>query len=172
MMEHIRQTKVLKMVNFPRIPQAHLSKKYASLYSVILLYYDRVHEIDKINTNQLKSPFRGNGQLEPNQGQNFDTLCFMICSTVRIFFNTLYHNEAGQVDSSINQFSQNIFFSGKNRIRTQFGPKLFNLISHDLSQRFFLKHFSRMRHNRQTMVTLLSFPRNSVLVQLGSLSPV
>ena len=92
MMEHIRQTKVLKMVNFPKIP--YLSKKYASLYSVILLYYDGVHEIDKINTTQLKSPFRENGQFEPNLGQNFDTLCFVISSTIRIFFNTLYHNEA------------------------------------------------------------------------------
>ena len=47
MMEHSRQTKVL-MVNFPKFPGAHLSKKYASLYSVILLYYDGVHEVDKI----------------------------------------------------------------------------------------------------------------------------
>ena len=171
-MEHSRQTKVL-MVNFPKNPEAHLSKKYASLYSVILLYYDGVHKVDKINTSQLRSPFRGNGQVEPNLAQNCDTLCLMICSTVRIFFfDTLQHNEAGQVDSSINQFSQNIFFSGKKIIRTQFDPKLFNLISHDLSQRFFLKHFSRMRHNRQTIVTLVSFHRNPVLVQLGSLSPI
>ena len=50
-MEHSRQTKVL-MVNFPKFPGAHLSKKYASLYSVTLLYYDGVHEVDKINTSQ------------------------------------------------------------------------------------------------------------------------
>ena len=85
MTEHGRQTKVL-MVNFPKIPQAHLSKKYASLYSVITLYYDGVHEVDKLNTSQLKSPFKGNWQVEPKLAQNCDTLCLMICSTVRIFF--------------------------------------------------------------------------------------
>ena len=84
-MEHSRQTKVL-MVNFPKNPESHLSKKYASLYSVILLYYDGVHKVDKINTSQLRSPFRGNGQVEPNLAQNCDTLCLMICSIVRIFF--------------------------------------------------------------------------------------
>ena len=89
-MEHSRQTKVL-MVNFPKIPEAHLSK----MYSVILLYYDGVHEVDKINTSQLRSPFKGNGQVEPNLSQNCDTLCLMICSTVRIFFDTLQHNEVG-----------------------------------------------------------------------------
>ena len=47
------------MVNFPKILYAYLSKNYAFLYSVILLfyyilYYDGVHEVDKINTSQLK----------------------------------------------------------------------------------------------------------------------
>ena len=79
MMEHSRQTKVL-MVSFPKFPGAHLSKKYASLYPVILLYYDGVHEVDKINTNQWRSPFRGNGQVEANLAQNCDTLCLMICA--------------------------------------------------------------------------------------------
>ena len=35
-----------------------------------MLYYDEVHEEDKINVSQLKSPFRGNGQFEPNLAQN------------------------------------------------------------------------------------------------------
>ena len=77
------------MVNFPKIPFTYLSKNYASLYAVILLHYDGVHELDKINTSQLKSPFRGNGQFEPNLAQICDTLCLMICSIVRIFFDTL-----------------------------------------------------------------------------------
>ena len=45
---------------------------------MILLYYDGVHEEDKINTSQLKSRFRGNGQFEPNLAHNCDTLCLMI----------------------------------------------------------------------------------------------
>ena len=39
------------MVNSPKIPYAYLSKNYAFLYSVILLYYVEIHEVDKINTN-------------------------------------------------------------------------------------------------------------------------
>ena len=86
-MEHSRLTKVV-MVNFPKFTGAHLSRKYASLYFVILLYYDGVHEVDKISTSQWRSPFKGNGQVEANLAQNCDTLCLMICSTVRIFFLT------------------------------------------------------------------------------------
>ena len=33
---------------------AYLSKNYALLYSVILLYYDGLHQVDQINTSQLK----------------------------------------------------------------------------------------------------------------------
>ena len=42
------------MVNSPKIPYAYLSKNYAFLYSVILLYYVEIHEVDKINTNYAK----------------------------------------------------------------------------------------------------------------------
>ena len=64
MMEHISWTKVL-MVNFPKIPYAYLSKNYAFLYSVILLYYDGVHEVDKINTSQLKFLLGEMGNVSP-----------------------------------------------------------------------------------------------------------
>ena len=83
------------MVNFPKIHSAYLSKNYASLYSVILLYFDGVQEEDKINTSQSKSLFRRNGQFDPNLATNDDTLCLMISSTVRDFLDTLQHNEAG-----------------------------------------------------------------------------
>ena len=43
-----------------------------------------IHEVEKININQLKSPFRENGQFGPNFVKNCDTLYLMICSTVRI----------------------------------------------------------------------------------------
>ena len=65
----------------------------------------------------------------------------------------LCYNRAGQINSSISisitQFSHKISFSVKRTIKAQFGPKLFNFISHDLSQRFFLEHFNMMGH-RQT----------------------
>ena len=32
---------------------AYIFKNFACLHSVILLYYDEVHEVDKINTSQL-----------------------------------------------------------------------------------------------------------------------
>ena len=63
-MEHSRQTKVL-MVNFPKFSGAHLSKKYASLYSVILLYCDGVHEVDKINTSQWSLLLGEMGKVRP-----------------------------------------------------------------------------------------------------------
>ena len=173
MMEHIRQAKIL-MVNFPKTPQVYLSKNYASLYFVILLYIDEVHEEGKINASQLKSPFRRNGQFDPNLAQNCDTLFLMICSTVRIFFYTQQHNEAGQLDSSINQFSQNISFSGKRAIRAQFCPSVaqnYSTLYLMICLKIFLKHFCMMRHSRQTIVTLVSFLRNPILVQLGNLSP-
>ena len=157
---------------FPKIPQANLSKNYASIYSMILQYYDRVQKIDKININQLKSPFRGNGQFGPNLAPNCDTLYLMIYSNVRIFFETLQHNGTEQVDSSISQFSRKISSSSKMTIRAQFGPELFNLVSHDLSLRYFLKHFSMMGHNRQTKVILVSLHRNPLSVQLGNLGSI
>ena len=126
----------------------------------------------QINTSQLKYPIRGNGKIVSNLAQNFDTLCLMICSIVRMFFEKFQHNSAGYVDRSISQFSQKISFSGKTTIRAQFGPKVFNLISHDLSQRFVLKLFSMMGHNRQTKITQVSFSRNPVLVQLDDLSHI
>ena len=46
-------------------------------------------EVDKINISQLKSPFRGHGQFRSNLAKNCDTLYLMICSNVRIFFETL-----------------------------------------------------------------------------------
>ena len=55
---------------------------------------------------------------------------------------------------------------------TRIGPELFNLISHDLSQRFSLKHFCMMEHSRQAIVTLVSFHRKPVTVQMGNLIPV
>ena len=41
---------------------------------MILQYYNGVHEVDKINISQLKSPFRGNGQFGPNLVKHCDTL--------------------------------------------------------------------------------------------------
>ena len=83
----------------------------------------------------------------------------------------LQRNEEEQVDSSINQFSKNFSFSGKRTITAQFGPNSAQNYS-ALCLRFFLKHFSRMRHNKQTIVTSVSFLRTPVLVQLGNLSPI
>ena len=37
-------------------------------------HYDGVHEVDKINISQLKSPFRRNGPFGPNLVKNCDTL--------------------------------------------------------------------------------------------------
>ena len=54
-----------------------------------------------------------------------------------------------------------ISFSSKRTIRAQFGQISFNLKSHELPQRFSLKHFNMMRHNRQPNVTLVSFPQKS-----------
>ena len=169
MMEHIRQTKLL-MVNFPKIPQAYLSKNYASLYSVILLYYDGVHEEGEINTGQLKSPFRGNGEFESNLAQNCDTLWLMICSNVRIFFDTLQHNEAGQVDSSINQFSQNISFSDKMKIRDQFCPDLTKNYSTLYLMICHRDFFETFQHNETQQVgnsNIGQFPRKSCFNATG-----
>ena len=38
---------------------------------MILLYFDGVHEMDKINISQLKSLFRGNWGFGPNLSQNY-----------------------------------------------------------------------------------------------------
>ena len=79
------------------------------------------------------------------------------------FFETLWHKGAQLVDNSrISQLSQKIPFSSKRTICVQFRPKVFNLISHDLSQNcYFWKHFSIMRRNRLAKVTLVSFPQKS-----------
>ena len=121
-------------------------------------------EVDKINISQLKSLFKGNEQFGLNLAKNCDTFDLMICSIARIFLRhclmltllstypaPLQHNVTRQIDISISQFSHKISFSGKRIIEAQFGPPLFNFISHDLSQRFFLKHLTMMGH---------SFPRN------------
>ena len=106
----------------------------------------------------------------------------MICSTVRIFLRhcqmlillstcpaPLQYNGAGQVDISITQFSHKISFSGKRTIKTQFGPKLFNFISHDLLQRFFLKHFSMMgdRQTKADKGNIGQFPQKSFFSAIG-----
>ena len=41
-----------------------------------------------------------------------------------------------------------------------------------IGHRVFFKHFSMMRHNRETKVTLVSLRRNPHLVQLDNLSPI
>ena len=61
-----------------------------------------------------------------------------------------------------------MLFSDKRTIWAQFTPKIFNLISHDLSQIFFI-HFSIMGHIMQIKLILVSFARNPLLVQLGNL---
>ena len=81
----------------------------------------------------------------------------------------LQHNGTGQVDISISQSSHKISFSGKTTIKAQFGPKLFNFISRDLSQRFFFKHFSMMGH-RQTKAdkgNIDEFPQKSLFIAIG-----
>ena len=161
------------MVNFPNIRQAYLSKNHASLYSVVLLYYDGVHEEDKINTSQLKSPLRGNGQFEPNLAQNCDTLCLIICSTVR--FDTLQHKEAGQVDSSINHFSQNISFSGKRTIRAQFCP---NLVQNYSTLYLMICHrdiFETLQHDKAHQIdnsNIGQFAQKSCFSAIGQFEPI
>ena len=117
-----QQIKVL-VVNFPKITQAYLSKNYAFLYSVTLLYYDGIHEVDKINTCQLKSPFRENGQFHPNLDQNCDTSCLMI-SIVRTFLTHCSIMRQDRQTVVLIKFSQHIYFSGKRTIRAQFDPNL------------------------------------------------
>ena len=106
----------------------------------------------------------------------------MICSTVRIFLRhclivillstypaPLQRNGARQVDISISQFSHKTPFSGKRTIQARFGPNLFNFISHDLSQRFFLTYFSIMGH-RQTKAdkgNIGQFPQKSLFSAIG-----
>ena len=53
------------MVNFQKIPYTYLSKNYAFLYSVIMLYYDGLYEVDKFNTSQLKFLLGEIGNLSP-----------------------------------------------------------------------------------------------------------
>ena len=174
MMEHIRQAKIL-MVNFPKTPQVYLSKNYASLYFVILLYYDEVHEEGKINASQLKSPFRRNGQFDPNLAQNCDTLFLMICSTVRIFFYTQQHNEAGQLDSSINQFSQNISFSGKRAIRAQFCPSVAQNYSTLYLMICLKDFFEAFLHDETQQVdnsNIGQFPQKSYFSAIGQFEPI
>ena len=66
-------------------------------------------------------------------------------------------------------FPKKILFSIKRRNWVQFGPKLFNVISHDLSQSFF-KHFDMMGLDRLKKVVLAIFPLKSsfnTIVQFG-----
>ena len=53
-----------------QFPKNLLGQKLCIVISVILLYHNGVHKADKINTSQLKSLFRGNGQFEANLTQN------------------------------------------------------------------------------------------------------
>ena len=66
----------------------------------------------------------------------------------------------------------NFFRKSPFQIKGQFGPNLpqnYSTLYLMICHRFCLKHFSIMRHNIQIKVTLVSFPRNSLLVQLGNL---
>ena len=111
MMEHNRQRKVT-VVSFPKIPQVNLSKNYAPIYSVILQYYDGVHEEDKINVSQLKSSFRGNGEFGPNLSQNYATLYLMI--STKDFFEMLQNGRNQQVGKSdVSQLSKKSFLLGQ-----------------------------------------------------------
>ena len=94
------------------------------------------------------------------------------------FFKTLWHNGAQQVGiGSISQFSQKIILSSKRIISTQFGPKLLNLISHDLSQScffffFFFETFQRDGTQQIDKGNISQFsPRNPLLRQLCSFGP-
>ena len=57
-------------------------------YILQYLYYDGVKEVDRINTSQLKSPFRENGQSEHNLAPNCGTLCLILYKLVK--FHRLY----------------------------------------------------------------------------------
>ena len=68
------------------------------LYSVILQCEDGMHEVDKINISQLKSPFRVNEEFGPNFSQNYATLYLMI--SIKDFFEILYDDRTQQVGKS------------------------------------------------------------------------
>ena len=78
------------------------------------------------------------------------------------------------MDSSINQFSQNISFPGKRAIRAQFCPNVaqnYSTLYIMICHKDFFETFLHDETQGYTIVTLVSFLRNPVLVQLGNLSP-
>ena len=141
---------------------------------MILLYYDRVHKEDKINTSQLTSPFSGNGQRERNLAQNCDTLCLLICSTLTICLTLCSIMKQDMWTVVLINFLKISPFQAKGQLGSNFAlpwPKIIqSYISWSIIE-IFLKHFSMIRHKRSTIITLVSFPRNPALVQLGNLSP-
>ena len=74
------------MVNFEKIPYVSLSKNYAFLYSVIMLYHDGLHEVDKVNTSQLKFLLGEIGNLSPIRSKVVTPHDLLYCKD---FFNTL-----------------------------------------------------------------------------------
>ena len=109
----------------------------------------------KTTVFQKRSPVGVSGWFVSNLVQNFNVLYLMIC---QYFFKTLYLHGAQYIENSIvSQFSQEIIFSNKRIIWAQFGPKLFNLISYDLSQSCF-ETFWHDGANRLKKVALVNFP--------------
>ena len=85
-----------------------------------------MHEEDKINISQLKSPFRGTGEFGSNLSQNYATLYLMISS--KDFFEMLGDDKAQWVGKSdVSQFSKNNFLLVQMGNLEQHKPRFYDL---------------------------------------------
>ena len=90
-------------------------------------------------------------------------------------FDTLQHNETGYVDSSINQFSQNISFSGKRAIRIKFCPTLaqnYSILYLMIYHRDFFETFQHDQTQKVDNNNIGQFPQKSCFSAIGQSEPI
>ena len=98
-----------------------------------------IHELDKIHVSHffIKIPFQGKWEICVQFGRKLWHFISRDLLNSKDFLEISKHIGVQQLEGSIGDFFSEISFSSKTKTWAQFGPKLFSLISHELSLIFF-----------------------------------